>query len=191
MINQFGTVQQIRSKYPTPLGATHPFFLIEVAQATDAKLLQKDGGTHVTLPTGMNVSQDILMFGDQGVDILSDGEGTATPNWQEKGAIPGSYIDVRGMTLPSQPAPAPEPPPQNQPQPPAPPPTPIDFTALLAKLDEVKAAIEASDAHNVAKLDEMKVAIIKSAGELKDAAAVILPLLTGGSGLFGGLFKKK
>ena len=107
--NQLSAVQSVRARYPTPLGAQHPAFLIDVAKTTGAKLLRKDSGTHITLPTGVNVSQDILMFGDQGIDILGDAEGAATPAWTEKGTIPGEYIDVSGTiaTTPDTGQPAP------------------------------------------------------------------------------------
>jgi len=130
--NQLPVVQRVRAKYPTPLGAQHPAFLIEVANATGAKLLRKDGGTHVTLPNNVNVSQDILMFGDQGVDILGDGEGAATPGWIEKGTIAGEYIDVSGMGAP-QPEPKPEPTPVPS----------VDLSAVLARLDKLEAKVEA------------------------------------------------
>lgn len=129
--NQLPLVASIRGKYPTPLGPQHPFFLIEAAQATGAKLLRKDGGTHVTLPTGVSVSQDILMFGDQGIDILSDGEGAAIPSWQEKGTIPGEYIDVGFL-------------PQPVPNPGTPAPTPgTDLAPLLAEIATLWKALDA------------------------------------------------
>jgi hypothetical protein len=87
VLNQFSTVEQIRAKYPTPLGPRHPEFLVEVALATGGKLLRKDSGTHVTLATGENVSQDIVVYGSTGVDILQDGEGIAKPVWGVKEEI--------------------------------------------------------------------------------------------------------
>jgi len=104
-VNQLGTVQRIRAGYPTPLGARHAEFLIEVARATRAKLLRKDAGSNVQLPSGDHVSQDVLIFDGFGIDALSDAEGAAIPTWQEKGPIPGDYIDVGDAT----PAPAPPP----------------------------------------------------------------------------------
>lgn len=130
-------VQRIRVRYPTPLGVLHPLFLIEVAQATGAKLLRKDGGTHVTLPTGVNVSQDILMFGDQGIDILSDGEGAAVPTWQEKGQILGEYIDVTNLRTNDPPEPAQ--PPTGQPV------TPDKLADRLKAVEDAVAAIEAAN----------------------------------------------
>jgi hypothetical protein len=101
--NQLATVERVRAKYPTPLGAQHPAFLIELAKATGAKLLRKDNGTHVTLPNGVNVSQDILGFGDgaECYDVLGDGENAATPGWGAKGAIAGEWIDVSGFGVPT------------------------------------------------------------------------------------------
>jgi len=104
-VNQLGTVQGIRAGYGTPLGVRHAEFLIGVARATGAKLLRKDAGSNIALPSGDRVSQDILIFDGFGIDILSDAEGAAIPTWQEKGPIPGEYIDVGG----AQPAPAPPP----------------------------------------------------------------------------------
>lgn len=82
--SQLEAVQNIRRQYPTPLGTSHPSFLIEVSSALGAKLLAKHGGTVVTLPDGRTCSQDIIVFGTTGVDILSDGEGAATPSWSVK-----------------------------------------------------------------------------------------------------------
>lgn len=181
--NQLSVIQHIRPKYPTPLGTQHPFFLIEVAQATGARLLRKDGGTHVTLPTGVNVSQDILMFGDQGIDILSDGEGAAIPSWQEKGTIPGEYIDVGFIP---QPVPNPGP---IVPNPGTPAPV-VDLSAVLVKLDEVIAAIDFASTAEIAKLDEIKAAFIKGSGEI---GKVLAALAAGGGlgGVLGGILGGK
>jgi hypothetical protein len=97
MVNQLATVIRVRAKYPTPLGGGHAQCLVDLAIATGAKLLRKDAGSHVTLPNGVNVSQDILIFAGYGIDVLSDAEGAAIPTWQEKGPIPGEYIDVGGF----------------------------------------------------------------------------------------------
>ena len=101
--NQLATITARRGTYPTPLGTHHATFLIEVALATGAQLLRKDAGSHVALPSGVNVSQDILVFanGAECYDILSDGEGAAVPSWQPKGAIAGEYIDVAGFVTPT------------------------------------------------------------------------------------------
>lgn len=100
--NKLYLVQTVRTTYPTPLGDRHGQFLIDVARATGAKLLRKDAGSHVTLPDGRNVSQDILVFsnGQECFDILSDAEGAASPAWQEKGAIAGEYYDVSAAPAP-------------------------------------------------------------------------------------------
>jgi hypothetical protein len=103
--NQIGTVARIRSKYPTPLGAQHAAFLIEAARATGAKLLRKDAGSNIQLPSGDRVSSDFLIFDGFGIDILQDSEGAANPTWQEKGPTPGDYVDVGNAA----PAPAPGP----------------------------------------------------------------------------------
>lgn len=106
--NQLSTVQSIRAKYPTPLGAQHGAFLVEVGAATGGALLRKDAGTNVLLPPPYSVlvSQDILGFGNgaECYDILQDGEGAAIPTWSEKGPIPGVYVTVSGaVTPPTQP----------------------------------------------------------------------------------------
>lgn len=111
--NQFSTVEAIRAHYPTPLGARHPDFLVEVAQATNGKLLRKDSGTHVTLASGDNVSQDIVVYGSTGVDILSDGEGAAVATWQVKDETfdDSRLVSVGGLPT-TVPAPIPNPSPK-------------------------------------------------------------------------------
>lgn len=106
--NREDVVRSIRAKYPTPLGDQADEFLSEVARATGAKLLRKDAGNHIVLHNGTPVSADILMFGDQGVDVLGDSEGAATPGWMEKGSIPGTYVEPDQAADPG-PAPAPGP----------------------------------------------------------------------------------
>jgi hypothetical protein len=110
--NNTATIEHIRAKYPTPLGATHPTFLIEVAQTLGVLLFKKDGGSHVTLPNGVNVSQDIVLYPDdhEGFDILGDAEGAATPGWSSKGTMVGEFVDVSGLsTGGSEPGPKPSP----------------------------------------------------------------------------------
>lgn len=100
------TVQAVRAKYPTPLGARHAAFLLEVAKATGKGLLRKDGGTNIELPDGTRVAQDIVMErdGSHHYDILGDGEGAATPGWDDKGPIDASrYYDVGGASVPTDP----------------------------------------------------------------------------------------
>lgn len=75
-------VESIRSKYPTPLGGHHAAFLLEVAAALGKGLLKKSGGSRITLPDGTTVSQDSVMLPDgRHWDILSDGEGKASPRY--------------------------------------------------------------------------------------------------------------
>jgi hypothetical protein len=114
-LNQLETVRHIRAKYPVPLGAQHPAFLIEVANATGGKLFRKDGGAHVTLPNGVNVSMDILIVpsetGPWWVDILGDAEGAAEPVWDAHPNAGGEFVDVSGMgSVPDDPPPPPPPP---------------------------------------------------------------------------------
>lgn len=79
----FEVVERVRSKYPTPLGATHPAFLAElvVALGPDWGLLRKPGGTRINV-AGVDVSQDVVC-NRAGVqfDVLGDGEGAAVPAW--------------------------------------------------------------------------------------------------------------
>lgn len=107
--DQTATITRIRAKYPTPLGAQHAAFLIEVAKALGVFLFRKDSGTHVTLPNGVNVSQDIIVYADrEGFDILGDAEGAATPTWGPKGQMVGELVDVSGLggvTPPTDPPP--------------------------------------------------------------------------------------
>lgn len=103
-------VQQIRAKYPTPLGDQHAAFLVEVACATGKGLLRKPGGTNIPLPDGTRVSQDIVMD-RSGLhwDILVDGEGQAIPTWnlvtEPPTVDPARYYGVSC----SEPGPEPEP----------------------------------------------------------------------------------
>lgn len=106
--SQLATIESIRAKYPTPLGPTHPAFLIEVASTLGVLLFKKDSGTHVTLPNGTNVSQDIVVYPDdhEGFDILNDGEGAANPSWSSKGTMTGEFVSVAG-SMPGGPSPIP------------------------------------------------------------------------------------
>jgi hypothetical protein len=114
---QLDVVQRIRREYPTPLGATHGKFLVEVACQTNKGLLRKDGGTHITLADGTNVAQDIVMDRD-GVhyDILGDGENLAIPAWNQvtepaKVDPARYYAPVCNNTPPAPPATTPATPP--------------------------------------------------------------------------------
>ena len=136
-------VKKIRAKYPTPLGAKHALFLIELAQAKGAGLLKKTTGTRIRLPKPWNVdvSQDILCLREDGgvnhYDILKDGEGAAKPTWSLVGPIdPARYVDVSNA-----PAPIPVP----EPEPPAPvPPAPVP-PCQCAEVIETLAAMELRD----------------------------------------------
>lgn len=103
--SQLGAIESIRTKYPTPLGLTHPAFLIEVAQTLGVLLFKKDSGTHVTLPNGANVSQDIIVYADdhEGFDILNDGEGAAKATWSSKGTMTGEFVSVSPIVGPAPP----------------------------------------------------------------------------------------
>jgi hypothetical protein len=71
------------------------------------------------------------------VDILSDGEGAASPTWGDKGTIAGEYIDVSGMGT-SQPEPTPVPISAPVPS--------VDLSAVLAKLDAIAGKVDALSA---------------------------------------------
>lgn len=93
------TIQTIRAKYPTPLGATHGRFLVELALALGMDLLRKSYGTHVVLPDGTGVSQDVLLDPARiGYDVLSDGEGAARPVWS--GPVEGSPFPLERVYRP-------------------------------------------------------------------------------------------
>lgn len=108
-------VEAVRVKYPTPLGAEHGAFLIDLARTLGggAGLLAKDWGTFVRLPDGRGVAQDIVCYrvgeGATHFDVLADGEGVAEPRWHEVGPIdPARYVDVGGAPQP-EPVPVPDP----------------------------------------------------------------------------------
>lgn len=137
------TVQRIRSKYPTPLGAQHWEFLVELAQAVGAQLYRKDFGDHCWVPPlNAYVSLDVIgrgALGDVWVDVLGDAENVAVPAWDAHHGAAGVYLDVSGIVLPGQPAP-PGPPP-NDPLPPVPNPPmppPVDLSAILRRLDALE-----------------------------------------------------
>lgn len=114
VLAQESVVRTVRAKYPTPLGTQHAAFLVEVGCATGKGLLRKDTGTHVVLADGTPVAQDIVMErdGSHHYDILGDGEGAATPAWQDKGPIDASrYVALAcNPTIPVPPMPpAPDP----------------------------------------------------------------------------------
>jgi hypothetical protein len=114
--DQTPIVTAVRARYPTPLGDQHPACLIAIAQAIGhgAGLLRKDAGTHVVLPNGTRVAQDIICFRDGAhYDVLGDAENAAAPGWSFVGSIdPARYVDVSAA-----PTPTPEPNPTPTPQP--------------------------------------------------------------------------
>lgn len=143
------TVSDIRVKYPTPLGATHGQFLIEVACATGKGLLKKDWGTFVRLPNGVGVAQDI-MAEPNGIhyDILGDGENSAIPNWDlvvKEGTDEPLLVDTNRYYLPNC---------TGLPEVPAPP------TPDNTELDQLKTRIAALEAE-LAAMHQSQVAISK------------------------------
>jgi hypothetical protein len=77
-------VKGVRARFGTPLAESHPRFLLELVAELGPEwgLLIKTGGTRITLPNGVQVSQDVITdrVGTQ-VDVLGDGEGAAVPVW--------------------------------------------------------------------------------------------------------------
>jgi hypothetical protein len=84
-------VERVRSKYDTPLGSQHAAFLAELISVLLAEtnikfgLLRKSGGTHIVMPSGAKVSQDVIAahMGKElwTYDVLGHGETKATPAW--------------------------------------------------------------------------------------------------------------
>jgi hypothetical protein len=133
------TVKRVRAKYPTPLGARHWEFLVELAQATGAWLYRKEAGDNCLIPAlGKRVSLDVIgrgTLGDVWVDVLGDAEGAAIPTWDEHPNAAGEYVDVRAVQLPGDPLPPPPPPPTDDPPPTG------DLAVRLARLEGLVAGI--------------------------------------------------
>ncbi len=113
-----GIVQRVRAKYPTPLGARHWEFLVDLAQQAGVLLYEKPGGAHVLIPPlNVFVSMDVVgrgAIGDNWADTLRDAEGAAIPIWDQHPNAAGNYINVDAVVLPGQPGPGPTPPPTGQ-----------------------------------------------------------------------------
>lgn len=144
-----GVVQSVRAKYPTPLGAQHAAFLLEVAAALNLGLLKKSGGTFIVLPDGTKVSQDCVMERN-GVhyDILFDGENKAEPRFDRVNiegtdqpflTDPNNYYAVAASPTPQ---PTPEPPTDLKP-----------IIAELASLNRSIAVLNAAFDKEIARLD--------------------------------------
>lgn len=108
-------ITDIRKDYPTPLGARHWEFLVEVAQATQTQLFRKEQGDNILIPAlGKRVNQNIIgrgSLGNRWADILGDAETLATPAF-DIGPTPadGEYVDVSQVELPGDLPPLPPPP---------------------------------------------------------------------------------
>ena len=91
-------VAQVRSRYPTPLGAQHLAFLVDVARTLGLGLLKKTTGSHIPHPTAGGVSQDVVMRQDGAAwDILIDAEADARPAFNVIGLLdPQRYVAVDG-----------------------------------------------------------------------------------------------
>lgn len=147
-MNHLATVQRIRATYPTPLGARHWEFLVEVCQATGARLFRKDGGDHCWVPPlNRFVSLDVIgrgALGDVWVDILGDAEGLAVAAWDAHQGAGGEFLDVSGIVLPGHaPAPSPIPDPSPTPAPtpaPAPPQSHPSYDAMMALVRDCNGA---------------------------------------------------
>jgi hypothetical protein len=146
--SQIKKVEDIRKKYPTPLGARHWEFLVEVAQATGAKLFRKDGGDRIFVPPlNLSVSQDIIIIAPEWIDILEDGERRAKPAWgaNPNAGEPDKWIDVSKVKLPGAPIDPPPPPPDN----------------LQKQLDTANATI-ARQAELIGKLEQLVLDVRRS-----------------------------
>lgn len=138
-MSNLSIIQSTRAEYPTPLGAKHAEFLLAVAGKLGYGLYRKSGGTTVTMFDGTTVSQDIVVAGRGGAmfDILSDGEGLATPvfNPSDPTSDPDKFYAV-AATGGADTGPIPSPPDSSVPH--------SDPNAVLAKLDEAIAAIKSA-----------------------------------------------
>jgi hypothetical protein len=160
-------VEQVRAKYPTPLGARHGAFLLEVAAALRKGLVRKSWGTFVTLPDGTGVSQDCVMD-PNGIhyDVLGDGENLATPAWSlvtEEGTDKPLILPAdRYYAVTAAPVPVPPPPPPPDPPPPAEPaPSLPDLSSLIAVLLSMSARVEAMEADLKATRGELTAALTR------------------------------
>lgn len=167
-------------------------------------LLSKAPGEHQF--NGHAVDAVIYRATQQVIDLMS-GAGDRDPNsgvpvdeqfdirvkWEETGKRDGNNWMAPIAT--SVPVPdLPPPPPTQEPPPvvvpPAPTAPPFDSTPLLAKLDEVIAAINRTSVNEIAKLDELKVGIIAAS---TDVTKVLSALVAGGGlgGILGGVLGKR
>jgi hypothetical protein len=137
----FATLQQVRAKYPTPLGNQGAAVLNETAwvhRVEGYALHSKPGGNNCPQPrTGASCSCDFLRLGDLGFDVLSDSEGAGTPVQADSQPASGPIVppvDPGVVTVPPI-----EPPTQPPTQPPS-----SDHEARIAALEQRMAALEAS-----------------------------------------------
>jgi hypothetical protein len=140
VMDYLAIITRVRAKYPTPLGARHWEFLVDVAQQTVTQLYRKEDDNSVKIPAlGVRVSLDIIgrgTLGNQWADILANSEGTADPVFQLKDTPAlGEYVDVSGVALPGQPLPGPAPGPTPTP---GPVPSPDVIASILARLDALE-----------------------------------------------------
>jgi hypothetical protein len=124
--------------YPTPLGARHWEFLVEVAQWTETQLYRKEDSNSVLIPAlGKRVSLDVIgrgSLGNRWADILQDSEGQANPVFQLADTpANGEYVDVSRVVLPGAPPPVPVPVPT-----PTPTPTPPPVSTLEARVEAIE-----------------------------------------------------
>ena len=166
--SQLQTVKTIRAKYPTPLGARHWEFLVEVAQATGAQLFEKLSGDKVFVPAlNTSVSMDVIgrgALGDVWVDILGDAEGAAVPSWDAHAGAAGKYLDVSGITLPGAGTPPPSnPPPSN------PPPTTSGAATADLQQQQLVALLQlvALQQKQIDALERQNAAIVQALTEIK------------------------
>lgn len=111
-------LQAVRATLPTPMSPTQQATLLNTValrhQSEGWGLLAKPNGNHCSLPTGVFIACDILVFRptNQLFDVLQDGEGTGTPFWGGAQPLddPSRFVSPVG-TAPTPPAPKPPVPP--------------------------------------------------------------------------------
>lgn len=162
-------VQEVRAKYPTPLGAQHGLFLLEVAGRLGKGLLKKNGGSFITLPDGTRVSQDCVMQPNgKHWDILFDGENAAQPRYDlltNPDGTPFLTDPANYYAVADVPAPAPVPDPVPVPPAPVPPPAAGIFevlgaiadlhTEITSHIDRVGGELNEIKAQNAASFSEV------------------------------------
>jgi len=112
MPSELDIVTAVRAKYPTPLGAQHAAFLVELVTTLShgAGLLLDAGGNFIQLSNGVKVEADIVCYPDGTIyDCLGSSGEAATPQWGLANGSPASPSRYYRVTDTPEPAPVPEP----------------------------------------------------------------------------------